>query len=604
MAQTPPRWDLSNIYASLDDPKLQADMHAVIAQTQQLAEFYQSELLPLAEKDLPSSEVLAERLNKLVDELNAALEKSFTIGAFLFLNTSTNSFDKQAEQMLSRFQIDMVPLENLIVQVRKWLGRVQEVLPAALRHPGSASQHAYFLLEEAEQSRYLMSEAEEMLANELTLSGGTAWGQLQGVLTSQKTVEFELEGKVQQLPMPALINLRTHPSPEVRERAYQTELTVWEELKEPLAACLNGVKGESLTLDKKRGRRDNLHASLDYSRIDEETLEAMFSAVRASLPTFRRYFQGKANYLGMPQLPWWSLLAPLGKSTQTYTFDEARELILTYFGSFSLELADFARTAFDKNWIDAEQRPGKRGGAFCDSVPGVKESRVLCNFDGSLDQVFTLAHELGHGFHNYCAYKAGKTPLQMRTPMTLAETASIMCETIVFNAIHKTISDPQEELAILETNLSGSAEVVVDIYSRFLFEKEVFTRRAKSTLAADEISEIMLQAQREAYGDGLDPNVLHKYMWTWKPHYYSPQLAFYNYPYTFGLLFATGLYAIYTQRGAEFVPEYMQLLASTGEAKPVDLAARFGINIRDQAFWQSSLDVLGQRIARYLSLGQ
>jgi pepF/M3 family oligoendopeptidase len=330
----------------------------------------------------------------------------------------------------------------------------------------------------------------------------------------------------------------------------------------------------------------------------------MFSAVRASLPTFRRYFQGKANYLGMPQLPWWSLLAPLGKSTQTYSFDEARELILTYFGSFSPELANFAHTAFAKNWIDAEQRPGKRGGAFCDSIPGVKESRVMCNFDGSLDQVFTLAHELGHGFHDYCAYKAGKTPLQTRTPMTLAETASIMCETIVFNAIHKTISDPQEELAILETNLSSSAEVVVDIYSRFLFEKEVFARRAKSTLAADEISEVMLWAQREAYGDGLDPNVLHKYMWTWKPHYYNTQFAFYNYPYTFGLLFATGLYAIYAQRGAEFVPEYMQLLASTGEAKPVDLAARFGINIRDQAFWQSSLDVLGSRIERYLSLGQ
>ena len=604
MSQTPPRWDLSNIYASLDDPQLQADMQAVIAQTQQLAEFYQSELLPLAEKDLPSSEALAQRLNKLIDELNTLLEKASTIGSFLFLNISTNSFDKQAEQLLSRFQIDMVPLDNLLVQLRKWLGKVQRALPEALQQPGSANQHAFFLLEEAEQSRYLMSEAEEMLANELTLSGGTAWGQLQGVLTSQKTAEFELEGKMQQLPMPALINLRTHPSAEVRERAYQTELTVWEELKEPLAACLNGVKGESITLDKKRGRRDSLHASLDLSRIDEDTLEAMFSAVRASLPTFRRYFQGKANYLGMPQLPWWSLLAPLGKSTQTYSFTEARELILTYFGSFSPELANFAHTAFAKNWIDAEQRPGKRGGAFCDSIPGVKESRVLCNFDGSLDQVFTLAHELGHGFHDYCAYKAGKTPLQTRTPMTLAETASIMCETIVFNAIHKTISDPQEELAILETNLSSSAEVVVDIYSRFLFEKEVFARRAKSTLAADEISEVMLWAQREAYGDGLDPNVLHKYMWTWKPHYYNTQFAFYNYPYTFGLLFATGLYAIYAQRGAEFVPEYMQLLASTGEAKPVDLAARFGINIRDQAFWQSSLDVLGSRIERYLSLGQ
>ena len=604
MTQTPPRWDLSNIYASLDDPQLQADMQAVIAQTQQLTEYYQTQLLPLAAKEPIASDELAKCLNSLVNNLNALIEKSSTIGSFLYLNISTNSFDKRAEQLLSRFQIAMVPLDNLMVKLRQWLGQVQAALPAALQLPGSASQHTFFLQEEAEQSRYLMSEAEEMLANELTLSGGTAWGQLQGVLTSQKTAAIELDGQVQELPMPALINLRSHPSPEVRERAYKTELAVWEELKEPLAACLNGVKGESITLDKKRGRRDSLQASLDLSRIDEQILDAMFAAVKASLPTFRRYFQGKAHYLGLPKLPWWSLLAPLGKSTQTYSFDEARDLILTHFGSFSPELANFARNAFEKHWIDAEQRPGKRGGAFCDSIPAVHESRVMCNFDGSLDQVVTIAHELGHGFHNSCAFKAGKTPLQTRTPMTLAETASIMCETIVFNAILKSISDPQEELAILETSLSGAAEVVVDIYSRFLFEKEFFARREKSTLAADEISEIMLWSQREAYGDGLDPDVLQPYMWTWKPHYYSPQLAFYNYPYTFGLLFATGLYAIYAQRGAEFVPEYVQLLASTGEAKPVDLAARFGINIRDQAFWQSSLDVIGSRIERYLSIGK
>jgi len=263
MSQTPPRWDLSNIYASLDDPKLQADMQAVIAQTQQLTEFYQSELLPLAGKEPAEASVLAQSLNHFVDELNTLLEKTYTIGSYLYLNISTNSFDKQAEQLLSRFQIDMVPLDNLLVQLRKWLGKVQASLPAALQHPGSANQHAFFLLEEAEQSRYLMSEAEEMLANELTLSGGTAWGQLQGVLTSQKTAEFELEGKMQQLPMPALINLRTHPSAEVRERAYQTELTVWEELKEPLAACLNGVKGESITLDKSAADANSLHASLD-----------------------------------------------------------------------------------------------------------------------------------------------------------------------------------------------------------------------------------------------------------------------------------------------------------------------------------------------------
>jgi len=338
------------------------------------------------------------------------------------------------------------------------------------------------------------------------------------------------------------------------------------------------------------------------ARIDRATLNAMLAAIQASLPTFRRYFQAKARLLGMEKLPWWSLLAPLGESSAAYSFEEAEQLILTHFGSFSEELKDFARTAFEQRWIDAEQRPGKRGGAYCMEIPALKESRVMCNFDGSLDQVMTIAHELGHGFHNYCAFKADKTPLQTRTPMTLAETASIMCETIVFNAILASVRGTPDELPILESNLSGCGEVIVDIYSRFLFEQEVFKRRAQSTLSADEISEIMLDAQRQSYGDGLDENVLHKYMWTWKPHYYSPSLAFYNYPYAFGQLFATGLYAIFQERGQEFVPEYMQLLASTGEGSAADLAARFGIDIRDQTFWAASLRVIAERIERYIQL--
>jgi len=298
------------------------------------------------------------------------------------------------------------------------------------------------------------------------------------------------------------------------------------------------------------------------------------------------------------------LLAPLGESSATYSFEAARDLILTHFGSFSAELEGFAHTAFGQRWIDAEQRPGKRGGAYCMEIPALKESRVMCNFDGSLDQVMTVAHELGHGFHNYCAFKANKTPLQTRTPMTLAETASIMCETIVFNAILASVRGTQDELPILESNLSGCGEVIVDILSRFLFEQEIFRRRAQAALSADEISEIMLEAQRQSYGDGLNENILHKYMWTWKPHYYSPFLAFYNYPYAFGQLFATGLYAIYQERGQAFVPDYVELLASTGEASAADLAARFGINIRDQAFWASSLRVITDRIERYIQLSR
>jgi len=235
-------------------------------------------------------------------------------------------------------------------------------------------------------------------------------------------------------------------------------------------------------------------------------------------------------------------------------------------------------------------------------VPAVKESRILSNFDGSFDQVSTLAHELGHAFHNHCAYEAGKTELQQNTPMTLAETASIMCETIITEAMLNTTKDPQEKLRVLESQIQGAGQVIVDIYSRFLFEKEVLERREKAELSADDFNEIMERSQKATYGDALDERYLQKFMWTWKPHYYISGFDFYNFPYAFGLLFATGLYAIYRQRGDEFVPDYKNLLASTGEATAAKLARRFGIDITKRKFWEDSLAIIGKRIDRYCEL--
>jgi pepF/M3 family oligoendopeptidase len=601
MTSTPPRWDLTNIYADLSDPQLHADLENIKANIATLEIYFRLELLPLVEYPIQPEE-LAAKLTCYIDQLNAILLKSSTIGSYLYGLVSTNSFDKAAEQLMSKVQIDQLPLENLLVRVRKWFDSMRDQLPAALEFEGSARAHRFYILEEVDHSKYMMSEPEEILANELTLSGGDAWDKLQGTLTSQKTVQFELDGRLQTLPMPALINLRSHPNADVRERAYKLEQSVWEEMKEPLAACLNGVKGEANTLNKKRGREDCLHSSLEFARIDRATLDAMLDAIKDSLPMFRRYFQAKARHLGQEKLPWWSLFAPLGKTDTTFSFDQARDLILENLGQFSPELSGFAETAFNQHWIDAEQRPGKQGGAYCMGIDALKESRILANFDGSLDQVMTLAHELGHGFHNYCAFQADKTQLQTRTPMTLAETASIMNETIMFHALLKSVTNREEELSLLETKISGDAQVVVDILSRFLFEKEVFDRRDKATLSADEISEVMLQAQRDSYGDGIDPDVMNKFAWTWKSHYYSPTLSFYNYPYAFGLLFGTGLYAIYQQRGSAFVEDYKALLASTGEAPAAELAARFGIDIRSKAFWKSSLDQTAVLVERYENL--
>ena len=595
-----PRWDLSNVYPSLESAEFKAAVEDYKKQVAALEKFFKNKLSKT--NATTKAKDLAPLAGKAIDQINRIQTLSATITPFIYSYVSTDSRNTLAKKTLSEFEQASLPMSQLMTQFTAWLGKIAPKLEKVVTNNGSAAAHAFMLHEEAEQSKYLMSEPEEALAAELSLSGGNAFSKLQGTVTSQLTVDFELDGKTEKLTMPALINLHSHPDEDTRRRAYEAENKAWEGVKETLAACLNGVKGQVNTLNKKRGRKDAIHSSLDAARLDRKTLDAMLAAMKDSFPMFRRYWNAKAKKIGKEKLAWWDIYAPVGKTDKVYSFEEACSFILENFEKFSPDLAAFAKRAFDHNWIDAEQREGKRGGGFCIRVQGVKESRILSNFDGSFDQVFTLAHELGHAFHNECAYQANKTPLQQLTPMTLAETASTMCETIVMEAFLASTQDPQEELAVLEAQVQSASQVVVDIYSRYLFEKEVFERRAQSELSADDFNDTMERAQKETYGDGLDERYLQKFMWTWKPHYYSPGLSFYNYPYAFGLLFATGLYAIYKQRGAAFVEDYKSLLASTGEETAANLAKRFGIDITKRKFWDDSLAIIGQRVDRYSEL--
>ncbi|HSF81710.1 MAG TPA: M3 family oligoendopeptidase [Anaerolineales bacterium] len=598
--QTPPHWDLTNVYPALNSAEFSADFEALKLQLAALDQFV-TEKISLVKDTLGSAEQ-AELVQEMLERLNAVYLLTGKLRSYIHSFISTDSFNLEAKRISSEYEMLLVGLRNQEVKLKRWIGSLSAVLPALIDLNPVCQAHAFYLLETDTQSKFLMSDAEEALAAELYLSGASAWNKLQGVVTSQLSVEIELDGEIKSLAMPALINLHSHPDEGVRKKAHFAEIAAWEKNREPLASALNGIKGSVNTLNRRRQREDALHSALDSTRIDRQTLQALLAAMAGSFPDFRRYFKAKASRLGKERLAWWDIFAPLGKTTTNYSYAEACDFIIEHFGQFSPDLQAYARRAFDNNWIDAEPRVGKRGGAFCMAIPGVNESRVLCNFDGSLDQVFTIAHELGHAYHNECRFRAGKTELQRVTPMTLAETASIFCETIITEAILEQTSDPKEELAILETALIGDAQVVVDIYSRYLFEKEVFERREKAELSADDLCETMERAQKATYGDGLDENQLHPYMWTWKPHYYYPHLSFYNFPYTFGLLFGTGLYAIYQERGAGFIPDYVDLLASTGEATPAELAGRFGIDIREQDFWESSLSVVKQRIDRYCSL--
>jgi oligoendopeptidase F len=528
---TPPRWDMTNIYPSLESAEFQAAVKDYKAQVAAFGRFFDNKLAKAGPRT-PITK-LATLTGEAIDRANRIRTLSGTIGPYIYAFVTTDSHDQTAKRALSEFEQANLPMDKHMVRMRSWLGKLGTKLTQVTRKNKTAQAHAFMLKEAARLSRFQMGDELEGLASEMSLSGGNAWEKLQG------------------------------------------------------------------TLNKRRGRKDAVHASLDAARIDRKTLEAMFEAMRGSFPMFRRYFRAKAQKLGKEKLAWWDVFAPMGKTDKVYSFEEARDFILHNFGEFSPDLRTFAQRAFDKGWIDAEQREGKRGGAFCMGVAAVRESRVLCNFDGSFDQVSTIAHELGHGFHNECAYAAGKTELQQLTPMTLAETASTMCETIVTEAVLASTKDPQEKLAVLEAQLQGAGQVVVDIYSRYLFEKEIFERREEVELSPEDFNEIMERAQKATYGEGLDERYLQKFMWTWKPHYYSPALSFYNFPYAFGLLFATGLYAIYKQRGLEFVPDYKKLLASTGEASAASLAKRFGIDIRTRKFWDDSLAIIGKRIDRF-----
>jgi pepF/M3 family oligoendopeptidase len=595
-----PHWDLSNVYPGLDSQKLKDDLDALSRTLDSVEGLVADTLAPMTPKTAPAR--LAAGLDRAVDLFNEAWTLSVTAQAYIESFVTTDSYNTAAAKKLSELEQVQLRQKQAETKFQAWIRSVTDALPAALGAAGSAKAHAFILKETAEQGRYLMGGPEEMLAAELSLSGANAWAKLHRVITSQIVVEFELDGTVQKLPMPALINLRSHPDESVRRRGWEAENREWKKVREPLAACLNGLKGSSNTLARLRGRADCLHAAIDFARIDRATLEALLASMKDSFPMFRRYFMAKAARMGKQKLAWWDLMAPSGKTGRTYTWEEARSLVLENFSAFSPRLRDFAARVFDSRWIDAEPRDGKSGGGFCSMVPGVKESRILVNFDGSLDQVSTVSHELGHAFHNDCAFAAGKTMLQQSTPMTMAETASIMCETIVNQAILSRAADPAERLAVLENSLVNASQVIVDIYSRYLFEREVMERREKSELSADDLCDIMDRAQAATYGEALDERFRQPYMWTWKPHYYSPELNFYNFPYAFGLLFGTGLYAVSRARGAAFVKDYEALLASTGEATAADLAARFSIDIRTRAFWDSSMAVIARSVDAYCAL--
>jgi pepF/M3 family oligoendopeptidase len=586
---------MSVVYAGLDAPEFTRDFAATLGEIDALVTLFDTHRIDKQER-APLDQAMVEAFEAAVAALNLVFERANTLRAYIYSFVATNSRDTQAQARLSEFQQGAVRLSQLATRFTAWIGSLD--VDALIERSEVAREYTFLLREAQRQAEHLMTPAEESLATELNLSGGSAWNRLYNNTASQLLVSIAIDGQPPELPISALRNLAYDRDRETRRRAYEAELAAWQRAALPLSAALNSIKGEVNTLSRRRGWAAPLDAALLDNRIDRPTLDAMMDAARDSFPDFRRYLRAKARMLGLEQLPWYDLFAPVGASTRAWDYDEASAFIVEQFGSYSQRMSDFAARAFRENWIDAEPRPGKRDGAFCMPLRA-EESRILSNYQPGFKSVLTLAHELGHGYHNLNL--ARHPNLNRDTPSTLAETASIFCETIVRHAVMQH-AGPQEQIEILEGALMSACQVVVDITSRFLFEQRVFDGRSRRDLSIDELCAIMEQSQRETYGDGLDQNVLHPYMWAAKGHYYNTGNSFYNFPYMFGLLFGTGLYAIYQRDPAAFQTGYDDLLASTGMADAATLAARMQIDTRSPAFWRASFDIIRADIDRFEEL--
>lgn len=574
------KWDLSAIYSSIGCEEYENDIRLCVSKMDEFEAL-------LAKKDTEPAASLVHALTALAEEIEELL---YRVGSLSELILAADATNKAALSQQDRMMKLMMRMQQLSSAFTNYAGKLPE-LDALIEADPFLAERAFFLRSMRTSCAHLIDPALEGTVLRMSMSGAQSWAQLRDKLDAGHMIEMELDGKKQTLPLSAVRGLAYSADPAVRKAAYEAEIASYPRMETAMAACLNGIKGESIVKAGLRHFDSPLDAALDAAIVDRETLDALLTAMKESLPGFRRYFRLKAKALGHKGgLPFYDLFAPLGGSGKQYTPEEAKEMLVDVLGGFSPRMGRFIADMFDKDHIDLYPREGKTGGAFCAGVHSIKASYILTNFDASLSSVDTLAHELGHGYHNVCTNDL--PALAASYPMPLAETASIFNETLFTDTLKKRTSG-NEKLAILEEELSGAAQVIVDILSRFLFEKEVFDRRDDHAMDPEELCTIMLDAQKQTYGDGLDENYMHPYMWACKSHYYSAGLDFYNFPYAFGLLFGKGVFALYQKMGAkDFLPVYDALLARTGSGTVREVAASVGINVADPDFWRSSLKVV------------
>ena len=577
-------WNLDPIYQGFEDPAFEADLETLKSTVAAM------ETLSGRLADAQPVETLKEGI-RLQEDVTQLLYKLY---GYASLRQSADTKDSVAGSQIGRIMAVYSGFAAPVAAYKSWatgLPNLMELVQA----DEELKVYTFLFRNMEDSSRYLLPGRGEEIMAKMEMSGSSAWADLQQYLTS--TVPVSYRGTTTNLS--AVRNLAYDPDPQVRKDAYDAEIACYDRIRDAVAFALNSIKLETISDCQLRGYESPLQRTVKHNDMKMETLNAMLEAMDEYAPKFWQYLKAKAKAMGYENgLPWYELFAPMGKSSTKFTAEQARDYLVTLFGEFDQELSEMVARAFDEAWIDFYPRDGKAGGAFCADVPSLRQSRILTNFDGAFGDVVTLAHELGHAFHNQCIFD--HRPLNQGYSMPLAETASTFNECVVMASAIGKAADKDEKIALIENQLQDATQIICDIYSRYRFETMVFANREEQFMNADTLCQYMLTAQKQSYGDGLDHNCLHPYMWVCKGHYYGP--TFYNFPYAFGGLFARGLYAQYEKEGAAFIPKYKKLLNTTPVATAEDVAKVAGIDLTDKEFWRAALQTIADQIDQLCEL--
>ena len=579
-------WNLEVMYKGLDDPAYAADVKKLEEAAAALHEVVEK-APEMNEKD---------RVEAILTAQENMLSLSEKVGLYVGLRQSVEAKNGQLMAEMNKLMMIQAGAAADDTAAKQLLGATRDVDALAAESELIAAYKARILDAKEERAHLLSSEVEAMISA-MDMTGGGAWGRLQSFLTS--TVKVDYKGG--QVTLSEIRNLAYSADQEERAAAYDAEIKAYAKIRDGIAFAINNIKNQVTMLSAKRGYTSPLEMTLQESKMTRATLDAMLSTIQDYLPAFRKYLRKKGEMLGSTNgLKFYDLFAPLGAADKVYSLEDARETLVNVFNSFTPEMGSMMAEAFDNEWIDFYPRNGKEGGAFCAGVSWLKQSRILTNYDGTFGAVDTLAHELGHAFHNQ--QTQNERPMNMDYAMPVAETASTFNEVFLGAYAMKNASTREERLALLESDLREKTQCVVDIYSRYLFETSVFEQAQERFLMADDLCALMQDAQDKAYGDGLDPEFRHPYMWACKSHYYSSGLSFYNFPYAFGNLFAQGLYALYLKEGDAFVPKYKEMLRTTGVHTIEEDGAMLGIDLTKKEFWEESLKSIAAEIEEFCAL--